>query len=103
MVHFGRERAIIIVTSKMVLTCPSLSDMNWMLWLMELMWASISSTWSAGTAERTSSTYLFQNMVETDDVLRARSSMCSINMLAKTTDTSDPIAVSKICWYTVPL
>ena len=63
----------------------------------------VGSIWSAGTAVRTSSTYLFQNTVGTGDVLRARSSMCSIMMLATTTDTSDPIAVPKICWYTVPL
>ena len=50
---------------------------------MELMWASISLTWSAGTAERTSSAYLFQNMVGTG-TLRARSSICSITMFATT-------------------
>ena len=90
----------IILTSRNDAACPSLSSVNWMLWLM---WASISSTWSAGIAERTSSTYLFQNTVGTGDILGARSSICSITMLATTTDTGEPIAVPKICWYTVPL
>ena len=80
LVYFGSERAIIILTSRKDITCPSLSSVNWMLWSMELMWSSISTTWSAGTAERTSSTYLFQNMVGTSDVLRARSSICSITV-----------------------
>ena len=52
-----------IVTSKNSITC--LSEVNWMFRLIELMWASILPTWSAGTAIRTSSTYLFQNMVGT--------------------------------------
>ena len=88
-----------IITSKNGITCP-LSEVNWILGLIELMWASIPSTWSAGTTVRTSSTYLFQNTVGTGDVLRVRSSTCSITMLATTTD---PIAVPKIRWYTVPL
>ena len=73
MVHFGRERPSSlcnIITSRNGITCPcSLSEVNWMFWLMELMWASIPSTWSAGTAVRTSSTYLFENTVGTSDVL----------------------------------
>ena len=40
-----------IVTSKNGITCPcTLSEVNRMFWLMELIWASIPSTWSAGTA-----------------------------------------------------
>ena len=48
-----RERAIIMVQYHNIqngMTCPcSLSKVNWMFWSMELMWASIPSTWSAGT------------------------------------------------------
>ena len=75
----------IVTSKKNGITYPcSLPKVNWMFWLMELVWASIPSTWSGGTAVRTS-TYLFQN---TGDILRTRSSMCSITMLATTTDTA---------------
>ena len=90
-----------IVTSKSDITCPcSLSSELDVLVDRVDVGPSIPSTWSA---VRTSSTYLFQNTVGTGDVLRARSSMCSITTLSTATDTSDPIAVPKICWCTVPL
>ena len=81
-VHFGRERAIIIITSKNGIRCPSsLLEVNWMLWLMEFMWAYIPSTYHRKDI-------IHISLPGTGDVLRARSSTCSITI-------SDTIAVPK--------
>ena len=41
MVRFGRKRAISIVTSKNDITCPSLSNVNWMLQLASTVYHEV--------------------------------------------------------------
>ena len=75
-VYLGRDRTIGVVPDldiyrKDILPPFYLSDVNWMLWLMELIWANIISTQLIGTVDRTSSTYLFYKTVGTSEVSRA--------------------------------
>ena len=71
--YLGRERTIGVVPSisrKDILPLSSHSDVNWMLWLMELIWSSITLTKSFGIADKISSKYLFQTTVGTGSGLK---------------------------------
>ena len=72
----------------------STSIVNWMLLLMELRWFRKSSSPFCPCLQITkvSSTYLNQREGWFVAVLMARSSKCSMNMLAMTGERGDPIA-----------
>ena len=59
-VHFGRERAIVIVQYCNIQKWYNMSLFSLRSELDVLVGVDVGSTWSAGTTIRTSSTYLFQ-------------------------------------------